>query len=340
MATRSFSIAAWAFDTSLLPESARQPGTPAFRDAVAQFLAAEFKGFGGEASFVVDDRTISVAWDPDSQRTDPMAVLVQKLQEGKHAEGIQLLEFLQSNRPDDPAVLYNLGIAPSDAGRPDRAEECLRRAIELNPGDANILAALGVALGRAAQHEEAVVMLRRAVDLDDRNPWVCRSLGATLLQTGRPAEAIPYLQAARRLLPGDQAAWLGLAEAHRLAGNTKKAEEAYRAAVEINPHSDIADKARAASSQMAQTSFKETEGSALGPDAVQYCLEAMRRFAGMPPGDLKNPALELAMAGRDGFAVHNPDKRYRVKGLDGEFSGLAMVSFLYVATVVFGKECA
>ena len=42
-------------------------------------------------------------------------------------------------------------------------------------------------------------------------------------------------------------------------------------------------------------------------------------------------SLELAMAGRDGFAVHNPDSRYRVKGLEGEFSGLAMVCFLYVA---------
>ncbi len=51
----------------------------------------------------------------------------------------------------------------------------------------------------------------------------------------------------------------------------------------------------------------------------------------MPPGGIKNAALELAMAGRDGFAVHNADKRYRVNGLDGEFSWLAMVSFLYVA---------
>jgi Flp pilus assembly protein TadD len=260
-----------------------------------------------------------------------MAVIVQQLQDGKQAEGIQLLEFVHSNRPEDPAVLYNLGIALSDAGRLDRANECLRRAVELNPGDANILAALGVALGRTGRHDEAVEVLREAVDLDDRNPWVCRSLGAILIQTGRPAEAIPYFQAATRLLPGDQTAWLGLAEAHRLAGNTKKAEEAYRAAVEINPHSDLADTARAGSSQMAQSSFKETGSGVLRPDAVQYCLEAMRRFAGMPPGDLKDLALELAMAGRDGFAVHNPDKRYRVKGLDGEFSGLAMVSFLYVA---------
>ena len=35
--------------------------------------------------------------------------------------------------------------------------------------------------------------------------------------------------------------------------------------------------------------------------------------------------------GRNGFEVQNPASRYRVKGLDGEFSGLAMVCLLYVA---------
>lgn len=37
------------------------------------------------------------------------------------------------------------------------------------------------------------------------------------------------------------------------------------------------------------------------------------------------------MAGRDGFAVHDVNRRYRCKGLEGEFSGLAMVCYLFVA---------
>jgi hypothetical protein len=41
--------------------------------------------------------------------------------------------------------------------------------------------------------------------------------------------------------------------------------------------------------------------------------------------------IELAMVGQNGFGVHDPSRRYRVKGLEGEFSGLAMVSYLYVA---------
>lgn len=331
MATFSFSIAASAFDTSLLPEASRQMGTPAFSEAVSAFLAAEFKGFGGHATIRVDDQTIAVAWDPDSKRPNPMAVIVQKLHQGKQAEGIQLLELLLSNRPDDPGVLYNLGLALSDAGRMERAEEYLRQAAELNPDDANIPVALGVALGRMGRRDEAVDVLLAAVKQDEKNPWAHRNLGAMLLETERTAEAIPHYETATQLLPNDQIAWLGLADAYRLAQRTQEAQDAYGTAVKINPHSDLADKARAGSNLLAQSGFDRVRQAIPRQDAVRYCLDALQRFAHLSPGEVQKLSLELAMVGRDGFAVHDPNSRYRVKGLDGEFSGLAMVCFLYVA---------
>jgi tetratricopeptide (TPR) repeat protein len=331
MSALSFSIAATSFDTGLLPESARQVGTPAFREAVNDFLAAEFKGFGGHATIRVDDQRIAVVWDPDRERPNPLAAIVQKLQQGKQTEGIQLLELLLSNRQDDALVLYNLGLALSDAGRLDRAEQCLRRAAALNSKDVNIAVALGVALGRMHRQDEAVGILRAAVRQDQRNPWAHRNLGTILLQTDQAAEAVPHFEATIRLLPGDQLAWLGLADAHRFAGNTKESEEAYRAAIEINPHTELAEKARTGSNLLAQSGFARTQQVISRQDAVHYCLEAMKWYAQMSPSDLQRLTLELALAGRNGFAVHDPQSRYRVKGLDGEYSGLALVCFLFVA---------
>lgn len=89
--------------------------------------------------------------------------------------------------------------------------------------------------------------------------------------------------------------------------------------------------ARAGSSVLAQSGFAQTKQGVSRQDAVYYCLDAMRRFAQMSPDAVQKLTLELAMAGRNGFAVHNPESRYDVKGLDGDFSGLAMVCFLYVA---------
>ena len=102
-------------------------------------------------------------------------------------------------------------------------------------------------------------------------------------------------------------------------------------AIEINPHSEFADKARTGSNLLAQSGFNRVRQVIPRQDAVHYCLEAMQRFAQMPQGDFQKLALELAMAGRSGFAVHKPESRYHIKGLDGEHSGLAMVCFLYVA---------
>ena len=331
MATLSFSIAASAFDTSLLPAAARQAGTTAFREADNEFLATEFKGFGGHATIRVDDQTIAVVWNPDSQRPNPMAAIVQKLQQGKQAEGIQLLELLLSNHPDDSVVLYNLGLALSDAGRLERAEQCLRQAAELNPKDTNIPVALGMALGRMGRDDEAMDALRAAVEQDQKNGWAHRNLGAILVRTERSTEAIPHYQAATQLLPNDQIAWLGLADACRLAGRTQEAEDAYATAIQISPHSELADKAVAGSNLLAQSGFDRVRQVIPRQDAVHYCLDALQRFAKLSPGELQKLCLELALVGRDGFAVHDPDIRYRVKGMDGEFSGLAMVCFLYVA---------
>lgn len=330
MPTVSFSIAASSFDVTLLPETVRELGTPEFRQAVNEFLAAEFKDFGGHVAIRVD-QNISVVWDAESARPNPMAAIIEKLQQGKQAEGIQLLELIVTSRPKDAIVLYNLGLALSDAGRLERAEQCLRRAAEINGSDVNIRVALGVALGRMGRIDEAVDVLNAAVAQDGSNPWAHRNLGALLVQRERIADAIPHYETATRLMPGDQIAWQGLADAYRLAGRTKEAEEAYVRAVQIDPHSDIAEKARAGSNLLAESGFEQARQAMPREDAVQYCLAALKRFAKMSPGDLQKLALELAMAGRDGFAVHDPNRRYRCKGLDGDFSGMAMVCYLYVA---------
>ena len=201
MASLSFSIATTSFDVSLLPEASRHVGTPAFRDAVSALLQAEFKDFGGNATIRVDDQNIAVTWNPDSKRPNPMAAIVQKLEQGKRAEGIQLLELLLSHNPRDSVALYNLGLALSDAGKVERAAECLRNAAALNPNDVNIKVALGVALGRLGRQDEAVEVLRAAVSQDQRNPWAHRNLGAMLMKAGHSTEAISHYQAATRLLP-------------------------------------------------------------------------------------------------------------------------------------------
>jgi len=36
------------------------------------------------------------------------------------------------------------------------------------------------------------------------------------------------------------------------------------------------------------------------------------------------------MMGQGGLAINNPDKKYRLKNLDGEFTALHLVTYMYV----------
>ncbi len=162
----------------------------------------------------------------------------------------------------------------------------------------------------------------------DKNPWASRNLGALLMKLG---EAVRHFKVVTQLVPDDQMAWLGLGDACRLSGNSADARTAYRKAIAINPHGDLAEKARAGSNAMAQAGFENTKQVVLRQDALHYSLAALQRYATMPPASVQNLALEIAMLGRDGFDVHNPNSRYRVRGLDGEFSGMAITCYLYAA---------
>ena len=69
-----------------------------------------------------------------------------------------------------------------------------------------------------------------------------------LVRTGKAALAITHDLAATQLLPNDQIAGVGLAEPQRLAGNTKDALDAYRAAVRSVRTASLRTKARAGTS--------------------------------------------------------------------------------------------
>jgi thioredoxin-like negative regulator of GroEL len=193
MDQQTFTIQPRAFDTSLLPPHARAPGTPEFREAVNAFLLKAFNGFGGQVSVMVSNEQITVSWNPEATRARPLQFIVGKLQRGERAESIQLLNLLLTREPDNVDVLYNLGMALSDAGKLDLAETHLRRAVELSPDFPNALVALGIALARQQKDGEAKTFLERAVALEPDNLWVRRNLGVILLKQREYAEAAIHL---------------------------------------------------------------------------------------------------------------------------------------------------
>ncbi len=65
-------------------------------------------------------------------------------------------------------------------------------------------------------------------------------------------------------------------------------------------------------------------------DAVMYRLSALKKFDEIGQQKAMAVTTEIAMLGRGGLDINNPEKKYTLKSLDGEFSGLQLVSYMYV----------
>lgn len=270
---------------------------------------------------------------PGDASEDPFEYALTLLRRGELEQAIPLMESLLVAAPDDPDVLYNLGMAYSDMGQLEDAIELLSQAVETDPENANALVALGVARQRNSEPREALIALRSAVALDPANSYAHRNLGGILASLGDVREAEPHLREAVRLAPDDQQAAYGLAATlHRLGGDDRLAEadDLYQRAIGIDPASDVAETARQARSGMAQESFRGTVGATPRMDAVMYCLDALEKFDATTPEQVQAVTLEIALLGRQGLDTNDPTPKYSLRSLPGEFTGLHLVSLLYV----------
>ena len=324
-----YTLALANFDVPLLPLEARTIGTPAFREAASRFLQKHFEGFGGWATIAVTSELIEVRWTPSSEKANPLEGAVAMLQKGEYAPAVMTLRFLLSGQPDDVDVLYNLGMALSDMGQLDEALLWLRRAVGLSPAFTEAQIALGVALLRQGKDADALAVLETAVTQNPDSPFAQRNYGACLLKTGKVQEAVEHLRKATELDATDQQAWFGLAQALEGLEDWKGADEAYGNVIRLDEFNEIAEAARKARSQIAQSSFRKSSTAGVRMDAVMFFLAALKKFEPMPPEQVKTIAYEIAMVGRTGLTLNDPTPRYRLKSMEGEFSGLHLACFMY-----------
>jgi tetratricopeptide (TPR) repeat protein len=330
----TFTISVADLDTSLLPEPARVPNTDAFRDAVTDLIRSEYRQLGGRARVVVDDNagTIQVTWRPGAGQPDPLDVAVAKLRSGEYQEAVRLLEVIRFQQPLRSAVFYNLGLALSDMGRLDSAVQHLRTALALAPDHTDALVGLGVALARQRKLAEAIQAFRQVIEREPDNPRAHSNLGACLLQEeGETEEAERHLRRAVELRPADQQALFGLGKALLALGRDREADAQFIEVIRQDDRSPVAERAKEARNRLAGSSFRTASGGAERIDAVMYCLGALESFEGMPHQEVQKIGFEIAILGQSGLDTTDNMQKYTLRSLPGQFSGLQLVSIMYVA---------
>ncbi|MEI8574786.1 tetratricopeptide repeat protein [Methylomonas sp. LW13] len=318
------------YDLSGLPETCRDPNAPGFADTLIRHVSDEYAADGMFAKVSIEQDTLIIAEDLEAKAKSDEGL--DALQRGVYATGKAIFEALLFEHPNNAIVLYNLGMVYSDEGNLDKAIELLSTLIRLKPDYAHGWVALAVAYMRNNQIIEADQSAQKAVQLAPNDQYALRTAGYIASKLNEP-EAAALLENAVRAAPNDPIALLALAEnlmvTHKDEAIKKRLSALLTQVIDVAPGSKAAERAEEILRNLAYDKFRQT--GALNPQAVEYCLHALRTFQGMSHQEVAGVALETAALGQGGLDVNNPNKTYQLRAVPGNYTGLQVVCFMYVA---------
>ena len=326
-----FTLAWTDIDPAVLAGDGQQPGSDAFRRGITHFLQKQYEPFGGKIRVVFNDaaQTVAVTWTkPGSVQTVTQKAL-EALNRRDFAAAVLLFKAMLAKSPDDSTLLYNLGMVYSDQGQLDNAAACLRRAVALDPTHAHAVVALGVVNARAGDLQDAIETLEDAVRLDPSNTFAHQNLGACLLKSGDFQKAEQHFRMSLRTDPSNLQSQLGLAQTLESDERHSEADEIYQEIIRLAGHSPAGSFAKEGRTRIAHALLRAASDER--PDVVMYCLGALERFQEMTEQQIASLGREIAILGMKGLDINDPERKYTLKSLPGQFSGLHLVSIMYTA---------
>lgn len=160
---------------------------------------------------------------------------IESLQVGRLDDARAALDEALRHDPRRADAHHLLGLVCHHQGDGAMAERHLRAALANRPGEPAILSDLGIALAAQGRLDDAVDVLARAVAAAPSFTTAAHHLGETLLALGRPEEALAALMGAARHLAGDADVFAAVGDCYRALGSLSQAERAYAAALMRDP---------------------------------------------------------------------------------------------------------
>jgi len=314
-----------------LPEDSQQPGSERFRRAVTVFLQGQYEPLGGKARIIFNDndRTLTVRWARQESLQSVEDKAQESLRRGDVGVAIPLLKALIAAKANDPIPLYNLGVLYSDQSRLYEAKELLHTAASLDPSNAHILVAIGVVQARADDLKAAIETLDQAVRIAPEDPVAHQNLAACLLKEGEAERAESHFRKSLQGDPDNLRSRFGLAQTLETLGRLHDADEVYQQIIKAAGHTPVGEWAKEGRTRIAHVLLRK--GGEERPDVLMYCLGALERFAEMTDQQVQAVGQEIAILGMRGLDINDPAKKYTLKTLPGDFSGLHLVSLMYAA---------
>ena len=279
--------------------------------------------------------------DHDGLRHDPMlAVLAGKLA-AKRSDcaplaGKSTLNRLELSRPEatryhkishDPAAIEALLV---DLFLEAYAKAPAQIILDLDATDDPLHGqhvALGFSCHQLGRNDKAVTALLIALQHEPNNFYALKNIGAIYGKIGETDKSVSYLERANKLSSNVPEVLLALAQAYEQSKTLDKSSEIYKQIIALNPHDEIKI---IAEESLTRIAMAELKGKGYRFDAVMYCLNALELYSTMSSGKVKEIAFEIAVVGMAGLSINDPTKQYELKSLEGDFSGLQLLCYMFV----------
>jgi tetratricopeptide (TPR) repeat protein len=191
----------------------------------------------GRAREAVDRLEAALEKRPDDQD------LLYYLSEAHGRLARQTFDRLRAGSPDSPRTHQMLGEAAAAAGDRTAAVRYFRAALFARPDLRGLHYALGELYLDAGDYEKAETEFRAEATLAPGSAVAAYKLGLVLLNRGRVQEAIQELQRANTLAPRMPETLLELGKAYSAANELSEAEKSFRALLEAEQDSPLAEAA-------------------------------------------------------------------------------------------------
>jgi len=189
-----------------------------------------------------------------------------------------------------------------------QAIEILKKCIELAPNHSNAYVALGFAYAEENDLNKAREHLVKALDIDPDNSYALKNLGGIWGKLGDNFKALYYLRKPFTSNPADPFTAYGLGVTYQELGDLESADRWFRKTLEMDAPSQIQELAKDGRREIAVNNLKSKGFRA---DAVFYCLSALNLFKNMPMQQVQTISFEIALEGRSGLDIKDPDKNIK-----------------------------
>ena len=164
--------------------------------------------------------------------------------EKKFNQAKEMLEELAKEYPNDPDILYNLGMCYTELNNPEKAIEVLTKGIVIAPELVNSHVALGFAFTKLGDLIEAESHFRNALEIQPDNSYALRNLGGLLAKKKDYEGAIEFLIKSLMKHPDDMRTTYGLGLAYFHTKKLNEADEQFKIVISNSNDNYLIDHAK------------------------------------------------------------------------------------------------